>query len=140
MLRTLLLLILATLAAPALAVYKCESGGKVTYSDEPCPGGKVMELGNTQPQDAAAMKKQLAEEKKKSSQLEKERHHREAVEEKERLRTAHTAAAKQKRCSLLARRKRWADEDVAATAGKSADRARLKARRVSEQFDAECGR
>jgi hypothetical protein len=45
---------------------------------------------------------------------------------------------KQKRCTLLVQRKRWADEDVSRSAGKSHERAIVKARRVAEQFDVEC--
>jgi hypothetical protein len=51
---------------------------------------------------------------------------------------------KRKNCTDLktraadAKRKRWADEDVSRSAGKSRERAIVKERRVAEQFDVEC--
>lgn len=44
--RTLLLCLLVSVSAPAMAVYKCESRGKTTYSDTPCVEGKSQELSN----------------------------------------------------------------------------------------------
>lgn len=140
MVRVTLLFLLASFTAPALAIYKCESNGKVTYSDEHCPGGKVLDTGGAPVVDADVVARQAAQEKNRLKRLEHERHKLEAQEEKQQQRAAHAAAAKQKRCSLLDRRRKWADEDAAAATGKSHEKTKLKARRVAEQFDAECGR
>jgi hypothetical protein len=139
MLRAILLCSLFSLSAPALALYKCKSGDKITYSDQQCPEGEVLHAGNP-PGDVAKARKQAAEEKKELQRLENARRRREAQEEKERQRTAHDYAVKQKRCTLLAQRKRWADEDVSTSIGKSNERARVKARRVAESFELECGK
>jgi hypothetical protein len=141
MLRIVLLCLLASVAAPALAIFKCESNGRVTYGDAPCPGGKTVNIDSTAPINAnaaAVAERQTAQEKTSLKRLENERHKREAREEKESQRVAHTAAAKQKKCSLLARRKKWADADAATATGKSSEKAKLKARRVAEQLDADC--
>jgi hypothetical protein len=137
MLRAILLCFLVSLSAPALALYKCKSGDTITYSDQQCPGGERVDAGNP-PGDAAKARKQAAEEKKELHRLENARRRREAQEQKEQQRAAHDHAVKQKRCTLLAQRKRWADEDVSKATGRSAERARLKARRVAEQIDVEC--
>jgi type IV secretory pathway VirB10-like protein len=140
MLRIMLLCLLAFFAAPALAIYKCDSQGKVSYGDEPCPGGQALNIGGTPPAnaDTAVAEKRTAQEKTRVKRLENERHKREAQDEKELQRAAHAAAAKQKKCALLARRQKWANEDAAAATGKSSAKARLKARRVAEQFDTDC--
>jgi len=136
MLRTMFLLLLGSLTAPAFAVYKCESNGTVTYSDQHCPGGKVLDTGSAPATGDTA--RQNAENKAQLKRLEHERHKREAQEEKEQQRAAHAAAAKQKKCSLLARRSKWANEDAPAATGKAREKTKLKARRVAEQFEAEC--
>lgn len=140
MLRTLLLCLLVLFSAPALAVYKCQSGDKITYSNQPCPDGEAVSAGNSPPPDTAKARQQAAEDERRQKRLENERRKQEAREEKERQRAAHDLAAKQKRCSILAKRKQWADEDVAASTGRSVERARVKARRVAEQYQEECGK
>ena len=60
----LLFCVTLSMTAPALAVYKCESGNKVSYTDLPCEGGKVLEVKTTTP-DADAANLQLAQEKNK---------------------------------------------------------------------------
>lgn len=140
MLRTVLLCLLVSFSAPALAVYKCKSGDQITYSNQPCPGGEVVDINSSSPIDTAKARQQAAEDERRQKRLENERRKQEAREEKERQRAAHDLAMKQKRCSILAKRKQWADEDVAASTGKSVERARVKARRVAEQYQEECGR
>lgn len=140
MLRIVLLCLFVSFSAPALAVYKCKSGDKIIYSDQQCPGGEVMDISSASPADTAKARQQAAEEQKQLKRLENERRKQEAREEKERQRAAHDFAAKQKRCSILAKRKQWADEDATASTGKSVERARTKARRVAEQYQEECGK
>jgi hypothetical protein len=126
------------LSTPAFAVYKCEANGKITYSDMPCNGEKMFDISHSTTDNSANAKQQLAQEKKLLTQLEKERHKREAQEAREQQRAAKVYASKQKNCAQLARRKKWADEDVASATGKSAEKVKRKARRLSEQYDAEC--
>ncbi|MEN3297196.1 MAG: hypothetical protein V7642_6449 [Burkholderiales bacterium] len=139
MLRTVLLCLLVFSSTPALALYKCKSGDSITYSDQQCPGGQVLDA-NVPPADASRARKQADEDKKQLKHLENARRKQEAQEEKQRQRAAHEHAVKQKRCSLLAQRKKWADEDASKATGKSTERAQLKARRVAEQVELECGK
>ncbi|WP_019141422.1 DUF4124 domain-containing protein [Noviherbaspirillum massiliense] len=139
MTRTLLLCALLCLSAPAMAVYKCEAGGKVTYSDKPCAGGRQIDLGpGVSPSDTTQANSQLAQEKAKLAQLESERHKREAKEEKEQQKLARVARAKQNRCMAMARRRNAADEDAAAATGKAHDKAMRRLRRIVEEYEAEC--
>lgn len=127
-------------AAPALAVYKCESEGRITYGDTPCPGGKILETVVPSSTDADAADRIAAREKKTLASAEKERHKREAAEERS-LKTANrAAAAKQKKCDGFARRQKRADDVVRTSVGKSNERARLNARRIAEDYEAACGR
>jgi hypothetical protein len=143
MLRTLLLILLLASSAPALAIYKCESNGKVTYSDSSCPGGKIMELPDTaseriSPADAAKAKQQTAREKADAAHLAKERHQREASEQRQQQQAFKAAAARKKNCTTLAQRKKWAEEDAAGASAKSTEKARRNARRIAEKYEAQC--
>jgi hypothetical protein len=51
--RKILIILLLFSSAPAMAIYKCEAHGKVTYSDEHCPGGKLMDLTPQGPADTS---------------------------------------------------------------------------------------
>jgi hypothetical protein len=47
--RTIVFVVLACVASPALAdVYRCNSGGKTIYQDFPCPNAKVIDNINGQ--------------------------------------------------------------------------------------------
>jgi hypothetical protein len=142
MLRIVLLSLLVLICTPALAVYKCESGGTITYSDEPCRGGKVLELDNpaSGKTPASSAEHQAALDKREARRLEKERHQREAIESKEQQRVAYVNATRQKRCASLALQKKWSEEDAAAATGRSVDRAMRKAQRSAEKYEAECGK
>jgi hypothetical protein len=141
--RILVPALLAWFAAPAFAAYKCETYGKVSYSDKPCPGGKLVNadiapagLSNDNVQRAA---QQAAHDKRELQRLEKERHKREAAEEKEQRKVANAQEKKRKKCASLAMRKKWAEQDAAAAGGKSAEKSKRKAARKAEQYAAECG-
>jgi hypothetical protein len=141
MLRTLLLCLLVSFSAPALALYKCKSGDKITYSDQQCPGGEVLEpASGSSADDIAQARKQAEDEKRQAKRLENVRRKRELQEEKEQQRAAHERAVKQKRCALLAQRKKWAEEDAAGATGRSAEKAVIKARRMADSFELECGK
>jgi hypothetical protein len=145
MLRIVLLSLLTLICAPALAVYKCESGGTITYGDEPCHGGKVHELdspasGKTSASSAASAERQVARDKREVRRLEKERRQREAIESKEQQRVAYVNATRQKRCASLALQKKRSGEDAAAATGRSVDRVMRKAQHSAEKYEAECSK
>ncbi|RJF98879.1 DUF4124 domain-containing protein [Noviherbaspirillum saxi] len=127
------------LSNPALAVYRCEADGKVSYSDIACPSARQLDIKASSAGPTPTDKKRLAEEKKFVERAEKARHKEEAAEEKARQRAARQRLAQDKKCDALARRQRWASEDVSAATQKSAEKARRKASRVNEQYEAECG-
>lgn len=136
----LLLGAMLCLGNPAFAVYKCESGGKVTYADAPCLEGKSTAFSTTSAGDPDVAQHRASAEKSSLKRLEKERHRREAAEERGRERATRAGAAKQKQCAGLARRQKRAFENVAATTGKANEKAKLKARHITEDYEAACGR
>ncbi|HYD94647.1 MAG TPA: DUF4124 domain-containing protein [Noviherbaspirillum sp.] len=132
-------LLLLALSAPAFAVYKCEAGGKVTYTDTPCDGGKLIEANHTAPADTGAAKREADLDQHKLKKLEGERHRREALEQRDLRKASHASAARQKKCANLARRQARANEEVARTAGIAGDKAKRKARHAADEFVAQCG-
>lgn len=141
MLRVLLIAVLVALSAPALAAYKCESGGKTTYSEKPCPGGKAIDISDpASPSEATKIRQQTEQENKKVKQLENARHKREATEEREQKRAARANAVKKSKCASLEQRKNWSREDAAKATGRAAEKAKLKARRADEKFQLQCGK
>ena len=138
--HALMTILLLSSSLPALAMYKCEDGGKISYSDTACAvNGREIDIA-VPPADAAGADKRLAREKSELKRLESDRHKREAREEKEQLRIAHAQASRKKKCDTLARRVKWAEEDAGLATGRAADKARRKARRMNEQYDGECAR
>lgn len=140
MLRIILFSVFMAASAPSLAVYKCESGGKTIYSDTPCPNGRQLNIDGAPPGDAEAARKQAEREKTALRRIDADRRKQEAQDEKQQRRVAHANAARQKKCKALAMRTKWADQDAAAATGKTAEKAKIKARRVAEQFETECGK
>ena len=143
--RSLLMCLLLAISVPVFAAYKCEVGGKVTYSDVPCPDGKGKELKQPEPntassRNAAQATQQNARDKKELTRLETQRHKREAIEEKEARQAARAAASHRKKCDTLAQRVKWDQEDAAHAAGRSAEKAKRKARRMDEKYALECGK
>jgi len=140
--RYALLLVLAFISAPALAVFKCEFEGKTSYSDAPCNAGKAINLQVAHPNESefAEAKKQATREKIEARDLEYARRKRENAEEKVQARIAKADAARRKKCQSLAMRRKWSEEDAAAASGKSFDKARRRAQRKAEQYEAECGK
>ena len=139
MLRVLFIAVLVALSTPALAAYKCEAGGKTTYSDVPCAGGKEIDVSDpASTSEASKIRQQTAQENKKVKQLEGARHKREAIDEREQRRIAHSYAARKRKCASLAQRQGWAHEDAAKAVGKAAAKAKLRAHRADERFQLAC--
>lgn len=128
------------ISTPALAVYKCEADGKITYGDTPCPGGKILETAIPSSTDAREADRTAARERKALAKLENARHKREAAEERDLKSANRAAAAKQKRCDSFARRQKRADDVVRTSVGKANERAKMKARSIAEDYETACGR
>jgi hypothetical protein len=129
---------LLAFSGPVLAVYKCETGGKITYGDQPCAGAVALSAPDAP--NAQDTKRRVEQEKADTQRLERERHKREAAAEREQRRGASAGAAPRKKCENFARRQKRANEDVASSAGVASDKAKLKARRINEDYEAACGR
>jgi len=144
MLKTILASLFLFVSCPALAVYKCESGGKTIYSDAPCATGQSSDLGDiadkSSPEDVAKARQLHAQEKAKVKQLEKARHQREAQDEKRQQQALKAAAAKKKKCAALEQKKKWSAEDAASASIKRLEQAKLRARRAAEKYEMECGK
>jgi hypothetical protein len=143
--KTLILVFLVSLSAPALAIYKCEAGGKISYSDNPCGNGKSVRLEESPRStplspDVATARQQATRDKNELKRLENERQQREAQEDKERRKLAQADAAKRKKCAELALQQKWAEEDAGAASGKSVEKAKRNARRKAEKLQMECGK
>lgn len=127
-------------SAPAYAVYKCQTDGRVTYSDQPCANAIVIDTIVPSAAEVKEASGSVTQEKKAAKRLEMERHKREAAEERERRSTAGAGAAQRKKCANFARRQKRANEDVASSTGAANEKAKLKARRINDDYEAACGR
>lgn len=137
----LLLLALIFFSAPASAIYKCESGGQIIYSDMPCPGGKAISIKEfvAPASDNGAAQKQLQQDKKELQHLQNQREKVEAQEARQQAKRYKTAEAQKKKCAESAQRVKWANEDAANAPVKSSERAKQKARRTTEKHQLSCG-
>lgn len=127
---------------PALAIYKCETGGTVSYSDAPCSSGKSRKIMTDNMGDGTTSgpaESRLEEQKAELQRLQEARYRREAQDEKAAQKIIRAHAAKQKKCAKLKLQQKWREEDAALAAGKASERARLKARRMAEAMTLECG-
>ena len=138
----LLIALLPAVCTPAFAIYRCDAGGTTSYSDAPCPGGKLVAAPHTQPSaaDAQQAQRQLTEKKEQLQRLENERQRQEAAEDRQQRQRARAAAAQRKKCAASALRVQWAEQDARQAAGKSVPKAAQKARRAAEKHELECGK
>ena len=146
----LLLSLLMAVSMPALAVYKCESQGQVTYTDVPCgtaqktlpplPPAPPSPL----PSDAAAARQQAASERRQLAGIEKTRQAERAASEREQRRHKQDKSelAHNKKCTLLELERKWSAQDAAAdahTVSENNQALKKTARRKAERYEAECG-
>ncbi|MFJ9450030.1 MULTISPECIES: DUF4124 domain-containing protein [unclassified Herbaspirillum] len=139
-----LLLSLLLCSLPAWAVYKCDSDGKVTYSDAACANGKSIAIDDTRgvksPAPVAAAKDKAVQQRlDKSRAAEEKRVSRQREKQEREDARAKLVAEKQKRkCAQLAQRKAWAEEDLRNAPVKTMEKARRKSQRATENYRAEC--
>lgn len=144
MLSLLLSFILLSISEPALAIYKCEGGGKISYSDLPCTDTQTDSKSGRliippAPTDTRAAQEKLAQDKRRLQALETQRSKEEASAAKERQKIAKEQERKKKRCAILEQRTRWAKEDAASANVKRMAREQRKAQRAAEKQQLECG-
>lgn len=125
---------------PAHAIYKCDADGKTSYSDSPCVGGQPMPTPIAPDgRDAYLASERAAREKSEVLRMRNERERRNVTEESARQRAEAGRLAHQKKCKLLAMKKKWSEEDAASATLKQETKAKRKTRRQAEQYDLECG-
>jgi len=127
-------------SAPAAAIFKCDAGGKVSYSDMPCDGGKRLDINAAPVSGDSDAGRQAAREKEQLQALEHERHRRETAEQRELRKASRESAARHKKCEAHARRQRMANDDVRKSTGVANEQAKIKAQRVTADYEAACGR
>ena len=140
----LLLSLLMAVSMPAMAIYKCDSQGRITYTDIPC-GAAQMELRPAPlPADAAAARQQAASAQRQLAGIEKIQEAERVAREREQRRHKQDKAeiAHKKKCTLLGLEKKWSAEDAASgsrTISEKTQGLKKAARRKAERYDAECG-
>lgn len=123
----------------ALAVYRCESQGHVTYADLPCPGSKI-EISNEANEASAPISEAdpTKKERREVNRLQKLREQRERQDQQIRDLAARGAAARERKCRSLALQVKWREEDVRESTLDKATKAKIRLRRAIEKFDTEC--
>jgi hypothetical protein len=132
--------LVAGAAASAQTIYKCSSGGKVTYSEQPCSSGTqaTLEVPAPPPPDPE-LKERLARQKALAESFDKERRDAAALAAKAaRPPSAARANPRQQRCDKLRMQLKWAEEDLRKTAGPATEALRLKVERQAEAMAVEC--
>lgn len=140
----LILFALLALPLPALAIYKCETGGTISYSDRPCSGSETTHRSERiatppVPSDTSLAQENLMREKRILQAMETQRRKEEASAAKERQKIYKEQERKRKRCATLEQRTRWAREDAARASVKRMAREQRKAQRAAEKQQLECG-
>ncbi len=141
MIRLLLLVLLYAVSVPAAAIYKCQTGTKITYSDTECANetGTVFKTTDTFSQpDAGDSRQRLVTDKAELNRLRSKRKREEAMDERSHEKYIRAAASKRKQCELLQQRQQWAKEDAANAPKKSMATAQRKARRAAETYTLTC--
>jgi len=141
----LLSVFLLFISFPALAIYKCESGGKISYSDLPCTdtqaNSKTQRIAiPAAPPDSHIAQEKMMQDKKFLQVIEADRRKEKTSAEKERQRRYREQESKRKRCASLEQRARWAQENAVRTNIKNMSRERRKAQRATEKYELECGK
>ena len=132
--------LLCLISGSSFAVYRCNTDGKVSYSDIACPGGKELDINTSDTGNAPITRKQLANDKKALQRDESKQDKLDAAEGRARQRAVRQRNAADKKCEALERKQRWANEDQNVASPKAVEKARRKASRAVERYQAECGK
>lgn len=128
-------------SAPAMAIYKCEAGGTIGYSDTHCPGARELDMKDrVAPADAAQGALRAKQQQAALHRIDGERQKETAHADKQRMQLARASAHKSAQCDMLAYRAKSRDDAVVTAAPKSQAKARTKARQAHEKFDMACAK
>lgn len=139
LLAGLLLTLLLAAASPAMAVYRCDADGKISYTDAPCAGGERIQVEVTSAKATEAAQRRVTNEKNQLAEIERAAAKLATENAKAQRRAARANAAERKRCDKLALRSKWTEEEASVAKGKSLEKALRKAQRAQEQYERECG-
>ena len=140
-LRVALLFATALVSAPALAIYKCDSGGSVSYSDSPCPGGKLVPTTDSvSPAETARAEQRAKRQRDELGRIDAERRKTDAQELKNRNKLARAESSQTKKCAQLALRKKSTEDRVAEASKRSMAKARTKALHAADQYELQCSK
>lgn len=122
----------------ATSIYKCVSGGKVTYSGTLCTTGSMKEMRvKVGPQSSHHDAQRVQRQQKVAAELKKERLAREAAQGKSTRGNA-AAAARERRCARLRLGQKRADAKVDAASSSERENMRVKAVQHRETMAIEC--
>ena len=132
--------IAAMFTLPALAVHRCDSAGKTSYSDLPCPGSSGVRIDEPRPVSPVANRPDLNQQRQAAelARLQQMRELRERQDQRIRDLAARGAAAKEKKCHTLALQLKWREEDLRDASLKQEANARKRLRRTGERYQDEC--
>ncbi len=130
----------AFITAPAAAVHRCESGGKVSYSDLPCPGASRLKIDDAPPASRKPVETDASQQRQAAelARLQQLRELRERQDQRIRDLAARGAAAREKKCRTLAMQRKWHEEDLRDASLKQEGNARKRLRRMEERYREEC--
>jgi hypothetical protein len=139
-----LALLLAHGSAVADIIYKCSSGGKISYGQTPCQDGPSVVLKAAPPPvpdaaDQARLARQSGEAARMAADRRKQAEKDQRQAQRDGERRARAAAASAKKCAALKLRSKWASDDARTADTPTAQaKAKVNASRAAEQLALEC--
>lgn len=132
--------VIASALPTAQAVHRCESDGKVSYTDRPCPGAAQLVIDGTAPVTAAGKAPDANQQRQTTelARLQQLRELRERQDQRIRDLAARGAAAREKKCRTLSMQMKWREEDVRDATLAQEMNARKRLRRTEERYRDEC--
>ena len=137
----LMLFSMMIVAAPALAVYRCETHGGILYTDTPCTVKQVELPPPPTAADPASARRLAQKEREQLAAIEKQEERAQSERGRRETGRQKTMAAARKRCTQLSLEKKWSAEDAASSShlvSEKSEALKRHARRKAERFDAEC--
>lgn len=128
--------VFALISLPAMAIYKCENAGRVTYTDIPCDGQQLSVTRPASPRESDDAS--LSRDRKEIARLQTLREQRERQDKQIRDLSLRGAAARERKCKSLALQLKWREEDLRDAPLGSQDKARKMARRAAEKYRNDC--
>ncbi|MEO0316658.1 MAG: hypothetical protein RL404_335 [Pseudomonadota bacterium] len=132
--------IMSAFPLPALAIHRCQSAGKISYSDLPCPGSSLMRIDDPVRSTPTANEADTNQQRQAAelARLQQLRELRERQDQRIRDLAARGAAAREKKCHTLGLQRKWREEDLRDASLRQEANARKRLRRIEERYRDEC--